>query len=297
MLKPAKRLWPWALGATLGLAAAVVHLGVPTVAARGDGDDAVIFEIDPAQEVTQEALDELRQFAEENEGRDIILQPVSGFRILSGEERRLNDKLRAARESEELEQHIAQGYAEGLYVTGDAERASCFATKGQSRSEPGRQLLCEGEVVSAPAHLPFVRAKFAGQTEDLLRGYVYDLLEGVTPEEEARGLGSYFSNPAALQSLDMDASGAVTVDFNSTIVDQIGHVHPGLGTHTLLQQIYRTLFQFRDVTSVTLTLDGSCQGFGDVISGPCQELSRDLWELMLYENGEKIDYFTLKGGL
>lgn len=294
MRKPVHHLWPWILGSTLGVLAAALYLAVP--AADATGDDAVVFEVDLSSELTRQDIDDLREFAQKNEGRDIILQPAEGFVVRPGQERRRADQLRAAREDRELRRHVEEGLASGLYVTGDEEKAACASLAKARLDVPGRQLLCDGTVVAAAPRLPYERAKSRAGIEGLLEAQVYDLLEGVSPEEEALGFFSYFSNPAALQSLELSPRGEVVVDFNGNVAEQVGHLHTGYATHTMLQQIFRTLFQFRDVTSVRVTLDGSCDAFGNLIGGPCQDVSRDLFEQMTNENGESLEFFTLQGG-
>ncbi len=289
-----RRAWPWVLGMMIGIGGGLLHLGAESAAARGD--DAVVYEIDLSHPLNQVEIDELARFALEHEGSDVILRPSAGFEILSGEERRRQDEERAAREEEEMGAALAAATAEGLYVTGEEERSPCAVSSQRVVGEPARHLLCEGGLATAPARLPFERALGAGAVESTLEAYVRDLLEGTLAEEEAAGYGSSFSDSTALTSLTVLDGGLVELELNSGIEAQVGSLHTGYATHNMLQQIYRTLFQFRDVSAVEIRLEGSCEAFGKLIGGPCQKLDRETWELMNSENGERVEFFTLAGG-
>jgi hypothetical protein len=294
MSKPLSTFWIWTLGLAFGLACGVLYLGLsPAVA---NDDDVIVYQVDLTGGLSQADIDELVQVAQENEGRDIILKPAPGFEVDASETRRARDEERAAAEEAEMREKVDQGLAEGLYVTGSAERPSCVerARLTKQATTPGRHLLCDGNVVTAPSRLAYERSANLAGVEDLLRQRMVDLLDGPSAEEKALGYSSPFSNAAALQSLELDETGLVAVDFASIIGDQVGDLHTGYATHTMLQQVFRTLFQFRDVRAVRLTLDGDCQAFGDLIGGPCQELDRALFEQMLLENRETVRYFNLK---
>ncbi len=286
MLKVTRTMWPWVLGIALGLVAGTFYVGLSPAGAGGE--DVVVYEVDFNKEPTPADLDELIRFSRENPGVDLILKPAEGFVPLSGEKRRERDQLRAAEEEREMAARVP--------VKADGELAPCVSTtKSWAALEPGRQLMCNGEVVSAPPRISFRRALSAADLEELLRRRMYDLLDGVTLEEKQQGFYSYFSNGAALQWLSIDSDGAVAVDFNDLMESQVSHLSPGYATHMMLQQIFRTLFQFRDVSAVQLTLNGSCEAFGDMIGGPCQDIDRELWELMMQENQENVKFFRLEG--
>lgn len=295
MMRQIKSLGPWALGLSLGVVTAGAYLGIQsTLATAQTGDNAEVFLIDPGEQLTREDLDEIARIA--GSGRDIILAPVKDYEIPSADERRQLDLAREAAESKAREESMQEGYDEGRLIDGTAQRATCAVNGLRASGVPGRHLLCENQVVSAPARLAFATAASPVQFQGLLAAHLGDLLAGVTPEEEAEGYFSYFSDPSALQSLSLSADGAVVIDFNNRIENQIGHVHTGYATHMLLQQLFRTMFQFQEVSAVTITLNGSCDAFGNLIGGPCQDVSSDLWELMMSENGKSIEAFSLRGG-
>lgn len=293
MSRPTHSLWLWIPGLALGLIFGVFYSGLNPAVAHDD--DVVIFDVDMNRPLSDADVEELKQVVEENPGRDIILQPLPGFEITDGMERRRQDAARAAAEDRKMADHVTQGMAEGLYVTGDAERSPC-ATRPplKTTGAPAHHVMCDGNVVAAPSKVPFKRAFTKSGVEGELRLRMEELLDGVGGLEKATGFTSHFSNAAAMSDLRLSAEGVVDVDFNGLMVDQVGGLHTGYATHTMLEQIYRTLFQFRDVDAVRLTLDGDCDAFGASIGGPCQELDRALWEQMQHENRQSLPYFTIR---
>ena len=293
MARVGNGIWPWIAGLAVGAAVGLFYLGLSPAVAHED--DVVTFDVDLNKGFSQSDLQELMQVVEENPGRDIVLEPMAGFLVPDGEDRRSRDEARAAAEDLEMERHVAEKLADGTYVTGDEELPGCAAQALLKASAgPARQLMCNGRVVAAPSKLSFERAYTKSGVEGLLRLRLEDLLDGVDVTEKTMGFSSHFSNSGALRSLDLRSEGAVEVDFHSIIGDQVAELHTGYATHTMLDQIYRTLFQFRDVSSVRLTVDGSCEAFGDMIGGPCQDVDRALWEQMQWENRRVVPYFNLK---
>lgn len=289
----ARRAAPWAIGLGLGLGLALVYLGGEAISA--DDGDAVVYEVDVSRSMTGEDLDAFLDFVRQNPGKDIILEPAAPLVVASSAERRQQDEERAAREAEEMQAKLEAGIASGLYVE-QAAAPACADLAEAGNSEPAIFRLCGNGVRPVPTALPDAPAESLAAAESRLADYLRAALSGVDSTEADLGLRSSFSDASALSSVRLAEDGAVTVDFDYAIEPQIGDLHPGSATHLMLEQIYRTLFQFRDVSSVTLTLNGSCDAFGEVFAGPCQQLDRELWETMTELNGEKVAYFTLKGG-
>lgn len=287
-----RRLWPWALGATLGLALAALYpwSATPTVDA---GDDAVRYRIDVGRELTDDDIRALAEFTAQHEGKDILLEPARGAVVPDGETRRRTDTERAAREARELAAWDRRQRAAGNLV--ESAAPPCAAVADATAGAPGRYLLCGGGLVAAPAAVPAGRAASREEAEERLTRYVRQVLAGVSEEEAALGLASSFSDAAALDSLVLGRDGSVTVDFNAAIRPQVEPIHPGFASHYMLEQLFSTLFQFREVTSVELTYQGDCDAFGELFAGPCQALDRELWERMQDANDTSVEYFTLGG--
>jgi hypothetical protein len=290
--KLSRRLAPWALGLGLGLGLALVYLGGEALSAAQD--DVAVYQVDVSQSMTGENLDAFLEFVRDNPGKDIVLEPSDPLPVTPGAERRQQDEARAAAEAERLDAKIAEGFASGLY-TQPAPAPDCASLEEASNGAPAIFRLCENGVRPVPTALPTTPVESTQAAEERLAAYLQAVLTSADDTEAQVGLASSFTDASALESVTLTEDGEVTVDFNAGISSQIGDLHPGLATHYMLEQLYRTLFQFRDVSKVTLTLDGSCEAFGDLFEGPCQELDRDLWELMTELNDEKVAYFTLKG--
>jgi hypothetical protein len=275
----------------LGLA--VLYLGGAPGAALDSG--AAVYEVNASGEITQEDIAALMDFVEKNRGRDLILKPAYPLEVSPGQMRREQDEARAAREAAELDALIQEGLESGLYTTGSAQ-PECARIAKAGNGEPAVFLRCGNGLRPLQGAVSTSPVKSLGEAEARLTEYLRAVLAGAGSLEKSEGYYSSFSDAEALQDLTLSHDGAVVVDFNYGIVEQISHLHPGSATHYMLEQLYRTLFQFRDVTSVTLTLDGSCEAFGDVIEGPCQDLDRELWEQMTELNDEQVVFFTLRGG-
>lgn len=282
------------IGIGLGLTLAMVHLAGTSAVARDPG--VVTYEIDLSRDLTADDVAALMAFAEAHPGRDIILQPVGDIAVVSGTERRQRDAARAAREDAARGAAIEQGVADGHYVVDATARPACHEAASRSRDEPARFLLCDGVTVSAPSLVAERRVTSRSDAEQVLDERLRDVLRGVTSGEEAMGFSSNFANDAVLERVTLSREGRVIVDFNDSMREALVGVHPGSASHYMLEQLFKTLFQFRDVASVELTLGGSCDAFGALIEGPCQAIDRGLWEHINELNQQSIDYFTLQGG-
>jgi hypothetical protein len=64
----------------------------------------------------------------------------------------------------------------------------------------------------------------------------------------------------------------------------------------MLDQIFKTVFQFREVNIVSVTLNGSCEAFAQLFQFACVNLDRETWQQMLELNDEQVEYFNLMGG-
>jgi len=283
----------WAVGIALGLGLAVVYLDGSTSTALDN--DAAIYEVDVTKDVTNEDLRALMRFVAEHPNRDLVLKPATPLNVESSSVRRERDQVRATAEDEQMQAYIQQGLETGLF-TNESVRPACADLGKSDNAEPAIYLLCGNDLRPQLPEISSAPVKGLAEAQTRLTEYVQAVLAEAAPAQKAAGMRSSFTDAGALNELRIQPSGAVSVDFNVLIEDQIGSLHPGSSTHFMLEQLYRTLFQFRDVTRVTLTLGGSCEAFGDLIEGPCQDLDRELWEQMMQLNGDQVAYFTLKGG-
>ncbi len=282
------------VGVGLGLTLAVLNLAGESATAHDPG--VVTYEIDLSRDLTAGDVEALMAFAEENEGHDIILQPVGDVAVVPGAERRRLDVARAAREDQERHAFVEQGVAAGRLVVDPSDRPACNEAASRARNEPARFLLCDGVTVSAPSLLPQRRVRSRGDAEQVLDERLRDVLRGVTSGEEALGFSSSFANDSVLDRVTLSRDGLATVDFNDGLRTEFADLHAGSASHYMLEQLFKTLFQFRDVASIELTLGGSCDAFGALIEGPCQSVDRALWEHINELNQQPIEYFTLQGG-
>lgn len=283
---------PWVVGAALGLALALTFLGSSPGTALDS--DAAAYEVALDGEITQEDIDALLDFVEANPGRDLVLEPAYPLDVAPGQVRRFADEERAAVELAELEASINERLASGEYSMKPVA-PQCEGLSKSGNSQPAVYRLCGNALRPVEGASGFLRAKSRAEAEALLAAYVEAVLSGVAADEKSLGLRSSFSDAGALEQLSLSHDGGVAIDFNHRIVPQIEGLHPGSSTHYMLEQLFRTLFQFRDIRSVTLMLGGSCEAFGEIIEGPCQDLDRELWEQMTALNGERVAYFTLRG--
>lgn len=228
---------------------------------------------------------ELAAFAAANPGKDIVVLPTEDVPPLGGEERRSRDEARAAAEDQQLHQ-----------VTTEPVVPACTAAQRSDAAQPGRFLSCGDSVLSSPSAVSVSPALTVTAKGERLAAGVSELLAGTNPEEEDLGFSSPFGTPEALNTVLMTDSGDVVVDFNNSIVRDLGSLHPGFATHMMLEQLLRTVFQFEEVLTVTLTLQGSCEDMAALYGNSCFTWDRSLWNQQNALNGVEINVTSLEGG-
>jgi putative hemolysin len=89
-----------------------------------------------------------------------------------------------------------------------------------------------------------------------------ELLAGPTPDEEAEGLGGWFSSETAgmLQSVEV-VGGVVDVSFDAALRTTIPNASSSCGSAGLFAQLDRTIGQFDDVDRIFYALDGDVDAF------------------------------------
>lgn len=107
-------------------------------------------------------------------------------------------------------------------------------------------------------------------TEPLVRAALEALLSGVTEEERAAGLSSWFGPETAgmLRSMTLSGEGELSVDF-ANFSALIPNASTSAGSQLLLAQLDGTVFQFAEVSSVTYQFEGSCEAFWEWLQRSC----------------------------
>ena len=263
----------------LPLLAAVALAVAVLVASSVSAIDGVAYYVGPDDN------GQLGAFVAANPGKDIVVLPAEGVPPLSGEERRSRDEARAAAEDRQQSQ-----------MTTEPVLLACSEVQRSDVSLPGRFVSCGGSVLSLPSAVSTSPALTLDAKGERLAAAVRELLVGTTPAEEELGFSSSFGTPGALNSVLMNDGGDVVVDFNDTIVSDLGSLHPGFATHTMLEQLLRTVFQFDEVQTVTLTLDGSCEDMAALYGNSCFTWDRSLWNQQNVLNGVETNIVSLEGG-
>ena len=123
---------------------------------------------------------------------------------------------------------------------------------------------------------PMVRpAPTAKETEPRLRVALEAQLAGPTPDEQARGLTSGFSEDTAgmLNSVTITPEGTAIVDFKD-----FSRVTPNSSTSTgmymLFSELNSTIFQFEDIKAIEYRFDGRCEPFWSWLQMDCHLVTR-----------------------
>jgi hypothetical protein len=281
--------WTWLFGILMGLTVALGYIGIKQLKAN---DDVIHYTVNVP--ISEENKIGLRELVEENPGKDIILVPDEPIDVLPGEDRRLRDEERAEKEAQEYQAAIAAGIEAGTIINSDKELA-CEIEAEAIGNDPSLYLLCGFNIVSAPSNTSFTRGSTTNDAEALLTTYVLELLGNVTSTNHDAGYESYFSGGSVLNTLTFTTDGNVNLDFNEEFAEQYGHLH-GSNAERMLEQLNRTIFQFREVNSVSVTLNGSCEAFAQLFEFSCVNLDRNTWQHMLELNNAQVQYFNLVGG-
>jgi hypothetical protein len=107
-------------------------------------------------------------------------------------------------------------------------------------------------------------------TEAALRATLEQLLQGPTPEEQAAGITSWFSDETAgmLSRVAIDDDGNALVDF-----EDFRPIVPGAssaaGSEALLGELNSTIFQYEAVATVDYRIHDSCEAFWHFLQRGC----------------------------
>ncbi len=154
-----------------------------------------------------------------------------------------------------------------------------FVLTGGCRDRSGEPAYEESSdsvtVVFSRAEAPAPVRRPIEQETSALEAALTWLVRGPTPEEEASGIGSWFSDDtaASLRSVTLFPSGHAVVDFHD-----LRPVIPGASSSTgstlLLQELNGTLFLLPEVRAVEYRMEGSCDLFWEWLQYGCQTVER-----------------------
>lgn len=256
-------------------------------------DNAIYIEIDPNKQ-KDEAIEEIKRIISENLGKDIIFAPIEGFKTIPPDQRRRADEERNAQELAARKVWEEEQRAKGIIV--DEPDPPCVTATDQIlTNQPSRFIMCGNNIIAFPSKVSQTTAPV--DPEQILHNYVVELFSGVSQKERKDGYWSMFSDPGILNDVIFD-NGVVVIDFNKRFIKHCGGAPSGTQVFWIFEQICRTLFQFTEVKSITLTLDGSCEDMGDILqTGPgCYTRERGKWEFQAKENDMELStYYSLEG--
>lgn len=109
-----------------------------------------------------------------------------------------------------------------------------------------------------------------------LRAAVRKLMEGPTRRERRLGCVSNLSHDAHLLADVALLGGEAVIDFAPAFPRELGIVSTTHAGTVFLTQLELTAFQFPNVRSIRLEIDGSCEAFGEFMqAGECVTLRRE----------------------
>jgi len=122
---------------------------------------------------------------------------------------------------------------------------------------------------------PVARHGQAADPESRLEAALSGLLGGPTPDEQAAGYFSFFSEETelALNAVTIEPDGTAVVDLGD-IRGFIPNASSSAGSELLLAQLNATVFQVAEVTGVEYRIDGSCEAFWEWLQRSCEIVPR-----------------------
>jgi hypothetical protein len=115
-----------------------------------------------------------------------------------------------------------------------------------------------------------------GNEAFLLEAALEALVAGPTPDEEARGITSFFSEATA------DLVAEVTLEGDSAMVDfrdvrtLLPNASSSTGSFLFLSELNGTVFGLPGIERVEYRMEGSCEDFWNFLQRSCQEVRRPL---------------------
>lgn len=114
---------------------------------------------------------------------------------------------------------------------------------------------------------------------ETLRATLEALLAGPTEGEQQARLSSWFSQDTVglIEGVSLTDQGTVIVNFKD-FSRIIPNASTSAGMSVLLTQLNSTIFQFKEVQSVTYQFAGDCEAFWAWRQSSCEPITRAWWE-------------------
>ncbi len=167
----------------------------------------------------------------------------------------------------------------GLPIRACARACAAALLALSACGESGRQEVVQTAdsvlVVFTRDEMPTAVGRPGASDSPAMRTALEWLVQGPTPEEQASGIRSWFSDgtAGALKSVAVDAAGSATVDFED-LRRLIPNASSSAASAMLLQELQGTVFQFPEIRSVEFRIHGSCDLFWEWLQQSCQVVLR-----------------------
>ena len=162
-----------------------------------------------------------------------------------------------------LECEGAEGRRNAAAPGGDSQVVVYFSCSARAHDE-------------VPPLYAFTRDVMGGiGLEERIEATVLAYLEGPRSTETKGGYTSALTAPGhVLHTIEIHR-GSATLNFATTLLDYLGNVGTSTASQTFLRELQATVFQFEQLESLSLKLNGDCDAFWHLLEAECQLLSRD----------------------
>lgn len=155
----------------------------------------------------------------------------------------------------------------------------CRASEHGRPEDDTVTVLVHFECRDDPVHTVRAVERRVPRTPAVLRAALEQLVAGPTEEEVRRGFSSVFSEATAelLADVTLRRDGTAVIDFTKAVTEV-----PNISTTNLMAHTHRsieaTTFQFPQVQTVVLRIEGSEKAWCEFFAIKCQATSRAEWE-------------------
>lgn len=168
-------------------------------------------------------------------------------------------------------------------VVGVRVEAACLTSATEPEIPAGSMAVqvlfeCAGDGFYPDISSPVYRT--VPETPNVIEATLRALLAGLSPQEQASGLVSFFSveSADALESVTLEGDRLI-VDFDDAIL--INNASTSAGSMYFGAELSANLYQFPAVNSIEYRLNGSCDAFHEWLQGSCRISTRAEWEQSL----------------
>lgn len=167
----------------------------------------------------------------------------------------------------------------GLTIRACAGACAVALLASSACREPGRQEVVQAAdsvlVVFTRDEMPTAVSRPGASDSPAIQTAMEWLVRGPTPDEQASGIHSWFSDgtAGALRAVAVDSAGIATVDFEDLRL-LIPNASSSAGSAMLLHELQGTVFQFPEIRSVEFRILGSCDLFWEWLQQGCQVVRR-----------------------